>query len=160
MLNSSLGRVWFLRLAPYAVCVYQFCSLWYNPTRQIPTEEDGVAGMALVQMVSEIEGEVFIPHHGYMAARVGKKAYVHTVGINDILRSRDDLAPSLKAKLQQAIREKRFAAIVSNGDNWLQETVQILDSHYTDKGPIFNSPDVFYPVTGVHTRPEHFWVPR
>jgi len=71
------------------------------------------AGDRLVDRLGAIEGDVFVPHHGYLARLAG---------------------------MRTALAEKRFAAVLLESDG--RYGVAILNS-YDVREALFESPDVF-----------------
>jgi 4-amino-4-deoxy-L-arabinose transferase-like glycosyltransferase len=159
-LRLAAGRSRLAGTLVLVMCLCQFGLVSYNPLKQVPTEQDRRAGGELLQLVSGTEGDVFVPHHGYVTSRTGKGIHAHWMALYDILRSSGDMAEVMKAELQQAVRQRRYQLMIGDDDGWLEDEVEMLDSHYVDIGPVFDSPDVFYPVTGMRARPEHIWIPR
>ena len=147
------------RLIPYlvvAACLVQFVLLKYDPARFIPDEKDLAAGNGFIQMVSQIEGEVLIPYHGYLSALAGKKSYAHKMALGDVVRGDDSLGVALfYEEIEPRIRKNEFAAIILDA-SWYEETVK---SHYSYIGSPISTPNAFYPVTGYRTRPEYLFVP-
>ncbi|MCP4674976.1 MAG: hypothetical protein GY854_05615 [Deltaproteobacteria bacterium] len=142
----------------YLVCIGQFGLLAYNPSDQIPSEEDKTAGEALVKRISKIEGDVLIPRHGYLSRMAGKKGCAHEMAMNDVLRGGvKESGAGIKGQILTALEEQKFGAIIVNY-NWLTEDIK----RYYRKAPgrIFESEDVFWPVTGLRTRPEHLYLPQ
>jgi hypothetical protein len=140
----------------HAAWIAQFALLFYNPTAQIPTAADERAGRALIEGIRRIDGPVFIPCHGYLAAMAGKPSHAQMMALGDVLRSpRADVRDRLNAEVSTAVREHRFAAIFQDGE-WLAE----LERAYQPAGPVFQSPTVFWTRTGLRTRPQLIYVAR
>jgi len=146
----------------YIVCIIQFALLYYNPIQQIPTQKDLEAGYGLVETLRQIEGDVYIPSHGYLAVYAGKKSFAHTVAVNDIRglyggKPKKD-AGELNKDLFKAIRQHRFGAIILDGRRRLFE--RDIRKYYRRGGPVFRQRNVFWTVTGKRTRPQIMYVPR
>jgi hypothetical protein len=140
----------------YGAWLAQFALLLYNPAPQLPTRADLIAGRALVERIRQVEGPVYIPCHGYLAAMAGKPTHAQMMALGDALRSpRPDVRDRLNAEVTQAIREHRFAAIIQDGD-WLPE----LERYYAPTGPVFQDEKVFWTRTGLRTRPQLIFLPR
>jgi hypothetical protein len=149
------GRSTRRRVGLYAMCLVQFALLAYNPARLLPSARDAEAGRAMVATLAAIEGEVYLQEHGYLAALAGKRTYAHGLAMRDVHRG--DAGPAsqeLHAEVQRAIEERRFAAWVldsgASGD--------FLVGRYVEGGRLFDEEDVFWPVTGMHTRPERIYL--
>ena len=66
---------------------------------------------------------------------------------------------TLSEEFSRALREQRYALIVSSGHEPYQKE---LDRYYRLRPSVFTAADrdAFWPVTGVQTRPHLFYVPR
>ena len=67
--------------------------------------------------VMDQKGEVFIPHHGYLARRAGKRPQAHTLGMDNLFL--DDQGPArmeLGKEMLLALREQHFAAVIVESD--------------------------------------------
>lgn len=146
----------------YLLCVLQFTALWYDPRANVPTRYDFAAGHQLVALLKSIDGEVFFPHHGYLATLAGKKSYLHRGLAQPVLYgvSFDSQDAALRARLseeiERAVREQRFAAIILD-DAWFQH---VIDRYYVLRSLTFDSPTVFVPVTGLRVRPQFLYLPK
>ena len=142
------------------LCTIQFVSLAYNPLQLIPTREDWEAGNNLVNTLAQIKGDVFVPYHSYLPTLVGKSSFAHGMAVGDIFRSDEGaVRTALLDEIKQTLREKRFSAIILDGSysTWLLED---LDKNYVMQKPVFDSQAVFWPLTGLKTRPEFIYVPQ
>ena len=136
----------------------QFWLLRYPPLGEVPGRADEAAGDALVEMVADIDGEVYIPYHGYLAALAGKTTQAQGMALEDVFRSTDeDGRDALKAEIREAIQGRRFAAIILDGE-W--RFMAEIEANYTYAGPIFEDEDVFWPATGMPTRPQRLYLVR
>ncbi len=141
-----------LALGLQCVVLIQFALLAYSPGAQIPNQEDVLAGDGLVKRLQEIEGDVWIPYHGFLPAMAGHEGFgAHAMAINDVLRGPDGEGKQrLLGGIRQAIRDRRFRAIVLD-DEWLFK--KEIQQHYDAAGLVFQEKNVFWPVTGWRTRP-------
>jgi hypothetical protein len=145
-------------LAIDLVLLGQFALLAYDPSRHLPSPADREAGTALVARLAAIPGEVFVPHHGYLARLAGKRSSAHTLAMDNVFL--DDRGPAgrdLTGELRRALAERRFSAVLIESDGRYSKT--ILES-YEIRGRLFERPDVFWPVTGGRLRPEYLATPR
>lgn len=104
-----------LPLAGMLVLV-ELSTLIYNPDALIPNERMEQAGNRFLAQVAAYNGDIFMPDIQYIQTRVGKRSFAFGMAAFDILRSRFN-SPKYKKKelialLSQAIRDKRFAAII------------------------------------------------
>jgi len=132
----------------YLACIIQFLLLTYNPWDQIPTKADRQAGNGFVQILKNIEGEVFIRDHGYLSSLAGKKTYAHAMAITDILRGSDEkIKTDFGAEMRSALLNKKFEAIILDGFYW--KYGDELVKNYEYKGLIFRDYDVFWARTEI-----------
>jgi 4-amino-4-deoxy-L-arabinose transferase-like glycosyltransferase len=144
-------------LVIYVLCLIQFAMLAYDPRKQIPSERDRSAGERLVETIRSFEGEVLVVSHGYLAGLAGKRRSAQWMAIADILRAGEGpVKDDIENEITGAIRERRFAAIIIDGD-WYEED---LEAHYELRGSAFDDDSVFWTRTGLRTRPERIYVPK
>jgi len=144
----------------YLACLVQMGVLIYNPYNQVPTETDLRAGYDLVRFISKVEGEVYLPDHGYLSSLAGKKTYAHHSTIWDVVRA-DQQNPArnmLEQELQRAISQQFFSMIILDSD-W-NYCCQQIDGFYARAGEVFQEEGVFYPVTGWARRPSIIFLPK
>lgn len=141
----------------YAACIVQFAVLFYPPARQLPTRQDLDAGRRFINLLAQVEGEVYLPYHGYLPTLAGKRAYAHRAAVHDIMRgAHSPIREKLSREIQEVIRSERFRAIIlDTPENW-----DGLAYYRLTPDPIFSSDAVFWPVTGRPVRPELMYLPR
>lgn len=158
----------FMEIFVYLVCIMQFAGLAYNPLGQIPTQKDLEAGRKFVKTMAQMNGEIFVPFNGYLPTLAGKSSHAHAMAVSDILRGNGgEVRARLTHEIRQAIREKRFAAVILNEPLfvWFLKDIfpqlkKDIEENYVRQGLLFDSDSVFWPVTGARTRPEFIYVPR
>lgn len=157
---SSMGRLG-ITLIGIAATV-QFAGLIYAPAKYVPDKADKEAGDQFIAMLASIEGDVFVPNHGFLSSLAGKKAYAQSMAVSDVLRGDDNAIKAvLMSEVRQAIQRRQFSAIVLDGhllDYF--HFVDDIEQSYQLQGPVFPDNTVFWPVTGLETRPEEVYVPR
>ena len=137
----------------------QFALLTYSPAAQLPTHDDREAGRALLQRLSTVEGDVFLPYHGYLARRCGKSGGPHAMAMLDLLRGQNStVAGPWVAELEAALQQGRWEVLVLDDASWEQQLPLLLD-RYRPSDPFFQGPEDerFFPVTGARWRPERFY---
>jgi Dolichyl-phosphate-mannose-protein mannosyltransferase len=145
-------------LAAGALGLAQFALLVYDPREQLPTEADRLAGEALVVRIAATRGEVWIPDHGYLARRAGKRPFAHGMTWIDLLQSREGAEQQqLLGELRAAIDGRRFEAVVLD-EPWESE-LDSLARNYSREDLVWDGPRTFLPVTGYPRRPS-FWYGR
>jgi hypothetical protein len=70
-----------MRVAVHALCALQFALLLYHPSAYLPRPGDVAAGEKLLATLAAVKGDVFVPDHGYLTARVGKPSFAHGMAI-------------------------------------------------------------------------------
>ena len=158
--GSNITYRRFAEVAIHAGCLVQMALLGYDPRKQVPRAADRAAGEHLLQVLSNVHGEVLLPYHGYLPAVAGKPTHAHLMQVFDVMKIRDAHSESLAAQFRSAIRHSAFDAIV------LDDTVNYLfmpdiEESYVLQSRVFSEPDVFFPVTGgVISRPDYVYVPK
>lgn len=141
-------------------CLIQFAVLLYNPLAQIPSARDREAGYELINLISNVEGEVFLPDHGYISKMAGKMTYAHNSEIWEVLRGNQSNVGKdfLSKDLDDAIRLQKFDLIIFDTErNFCCENIK---DYYILEGEVFQEEDVFYPVTGWRIRPTYIYIAR
>ena len=147
-----------LTIAVYSACAFQFGLLWYDPAGQIPSRQDAQAGREMVAALAAFPGDIFVPQHGYISELAGKHSFAHQMAICDLLSAGpSEVGNRLLSEIARAIEQHRFSAIVLDHPFLLQEAIL---THYRLQYRTFNADNVFWPRTGMKTRPERILVPR
>ncbi len=143
----------------YIAILFQFIILSYNPLTQIPSQADINAGNNLVQYISRINGEVYIPNHTYLSTLANKQPFAHYSAVWDVLRgeAQSDGKDALTNGLSSAICHQEFSAIIVD-DDWY--ALPGLETYYTYTGSIPYEGDAFFPLTGRHSRPINIYTPN
>jgi hypothetical protein len=154
--TQSLDRVNAMKVFVYHLCLIQFLLLIYNPCTYIPTKEDATAGWEFVETMAKMEGELFVPCHGYVPTLAGKRSYAHAMAVYDVMRGDNiEVKERLILDIRQAIGEKEFSAIII--DSFLPNRLwfrQATGGFCIRERPVFDDEAVFWTVTGKRTRPE------
>jgi len=141
----------------YLLSIVQFAMLFYDPVKQLPTQDDLIAGNRLLAQISQFSGDVYVPHHEYLSTLARKRTFAYAAAIADILQGDPAQARPLRRQITQAILMRRFSAIITDNPGWFGESIR---KSYRLQEMIFSSPGVFYPVTGTRSRPNYLYVPR
>jgi len=147
-----------LELLVYFACLIQMVILVYNPLAQIPTKADLTEGNRLIQFISDVDGEVFLPDHGYLSTLAGKRTYAHEAAIFEVLRGNQHTVGKelLAEDLRDSIRQQTFDMIILD---WESERCCVeIDQHYTRVEGVFDDETTFYPVTGFKSRPTFVYI--
>jgi 4-amino-4-deoxy-L-arabinose transferase-like glycosyltransferase len=154
---TARGRARLERLVACVLVVVQLALLRWDPARQVPTPADRLAGDEVVAALAANAGRVLVPTHPYLARRAGRAGSAHVMPLMDVIR--DGHGPrerALLATLDDSLRAHAWPTIVLDNRDWLIEGVT--RAGYRPMGRVFRDPAVFWPVTGMRTRPE--WVMR
>ena len=109
-----------------------------------------------MRRLSSVSGDVFLPHHGYLARLAGKRETAHTLAMDNVfLDDEGEARQKLEDEVRAALRERRFGAAVVESDKryapWILEG-------YAPQEKLIADPDAFWPVSGGRLRPE--WLAR
>jgi hypothetical protein len=143
-------------------CILQFASLYYPIGPQIPTQADLLAGRALVDMIREQPGKVYVAFHPELAWLAGKPTYASwdtmyqlegDYGGGDVGETR-----RVKAQFSSAMARHEFSMVVLDKSlNWVWGHPERY--YATQESPVFDRPGVFWPVTGWQVRPTFIMLP-
>ena len=142
----------------YIACFIQLITLAYNPFAQIPSKQDLIKGNQLVAYLSNMEGEIYIPDHGYLLSRLGKNTFAHHAAIWDVLRT-DKMTEGkqiLTTQLENTIQSQLFDVIIMDEEG--NFCCPEIDGFYTRVGEVFDDDISFYPVTGDKRRPTYIYI--
>lgn len=155
-IRLSISGSWAANITLLA-CLMQFAILLYNPFAQIPSAADKAAGYKFVELISNVDGEVYLPDHGYLSTLAGKSTYAHHIAVWDTLRGNhsNDGKDILSKDLSRAIQNQEFDVIIMD-TNW-NICCPDIKNYYTLSGEVFHDDDVFYPVTGWRIRPTYIY---
>ena len=156
--ESSADRAPRMRGFVTALALAQFVSLLYLPLRQLPTARDAKAGAWIVDQLRAASGEVLVPCHPYLVRRAGGTEHFHEMSFMDVIRSGPDSSTTrLMQQLRDALRGRRWAAVVLDNRDWLADEVQ---TSYAPRSLAIPSNWVFWPLTGMRRRPMTVYVPK
>lgn len=140
------------------VILLQFVNLFYFPNEQIPTSEDKMAGDGFVEYMAGLEGEVLVLEHRNLTHMTNRHIFSVGKAGYDILRMETDslVKDAYKSELAAFIRAKYFSTIIT------REQKDFLGhmKYYDLQGVLFDTNDVFFPVTGAGSRPSYVYVPK
>jgi hypothetical protein len=146
----------------FAACALQFVLLHYPISPQIPTNEDLLAGEALVSEIRSQPGDVYVPFHPELALMANKAAFASWSPIYQLEGNfgggnvRE--TARVKAEFGNAMARREFSIIIlDQTPNWIWGHPEKYYSVSSE--PVFSSPGVFWPVTGWAIRPTILMVP-
>ncbi|MBX7243872.1 MAG: glycosyltransferase family 39 protein [Candidatus Sumerlaeaceae bacterium] len=158
--NSEWGAsVPQLKATVYGLAMAQFLVLAYNPAKALPPDRGREHWKWVEDLVRNSPGEVYMPAHGYLAARAGKTWFAHTAAILDVLRGPQTTeAARLEDSFQTAIKSRRFSAVLLNNRpdvRRFEGTYELLPTDFDREGQ--NLPEL---ASGLQTSPRYFMVPK
>jgi hypothetical protein len=122
-------------------------------TSVVPSAQDRVAAGRLLEELRALPEPLFIPFHTYYAVLVGKKPFVHRMGVRDV-----EAALGRPKGLDQAILDQHFAAIVLDWKSYQGEWPN-LDRRYHWIRDFVEGEDSVRMFAGAQTSPRALLVP-
>jgi len=151
------GRAAWLGVGLLATCAMQFAVLDYPLARQTASPADERAGRALVERIRGIDGEVWMPSHGFWTRLAGKRSFVHRMAADDVVRSGDRArAGPLEDEIRAALAARRFGAVIVSDHYFRLE----LERSYRRVGPVVEGDGLLVPRAGEPFGPGELFVPR
>jgi hypothetical protein len=141
-------------VAMLAAALVQLGALDWDAKTQVPSRHDEDMGRALLLQIRNEPGDVWIPSHGFLGTMAGKPAHAQLQAIYDVWLD-PKVGAALHEKVDAAIRERRFAAIVTDSDGRFDGSL----AGYDAVRSVFDG-DGFWPMSGFGTRPERLWRPK
>ena len=142
-----------------AALLFQFEILRFNPMDFIPTAADRLAATSLAEVIRGFDGEVYLPQHGFVAAREGKGTFAHDIAVWDVERAKAtprNVRAKVRASVASAVKERRFAAIILDWDS--QANLPGLDANYRRTELLIGAPRALTTRTGLSVRPSMLYV--
>jgi hypothetical protein len=140
-----------------ALAAVQLAVLAYNPKRFVPSAIDRASGEKVLEAMRAVDGDIWMPAHGHLAALVGKPIHAQEMAINDVVGIGGGRpGAALKAEIVNALKQKRFAAVIADTDFFRPE----IEQNYRMRNPILTGKDGYFPVTGMRARPKGIYVPK
>jgi hypothetical protein len=140
-----------------ALMVMQLALLRWDPQAQIPTTADRAAGDQLVADLRALPGRVYVSSHTYLLERAGRPTHAHVMPLMDVIR--DGHGPreqALLAALRDSLGAHAWDQVVLDNRDWLLQ--EFARAGYRPTATLLRSGTVFWPVTGMRTRPEYLFV--
>lgn len=159
---ADLTRTGVLRTSTRAyasvLCALQLYMLFYSASAQVPTPHDAELAREVHHLIAATPGDVFVPHHGFVAGRADKPMSAHAWAVFDLLRVADpETRRRVTVELHEALAEHRFALIMLDKiEPWLAAD---LNRYYARTGEPFAG-DGLWTRTGYRTRPRWTYTPQ
>ncbi len=137
----------FLKTAVYLSILFQFALFSYNPKFLIPSTQNYIAGKKFIKKIKSIEGNIFIPKHGFYSTKAGKRMNVHYYSLLDsIYWFKPELfnKKPLPKELLKKIKEKEYTAILLDSLSSNNPLNDIIKKHYFLKETIFEEEEEKY----------------
>jgi hypothetical protein len=155
-LSSGLNGVLLYKSALLIVCTIQFAILYFPIQSLIPTKEDLLAGQSLIAEIQKQPGDVYIHFHPELSLIAGKPTFADWVttyqleggfGGGDIRETN-----RVKSEFIHVMAVQKFSMIILDKDiNWVWGHPE--KYYYISKDPVFDNPNVYWPVIGFQIRP-------
>lgn len=150
-----------VRIGGIVLVLVQFGLFFYHPIQQLPTAADKKAGQDFVNLLDNMPEKVLVFNHGYYNYLAGKASYLHSSWIGDVTASSaqtENPADAQRGKmvvnvLSQAVSDQYFDRIIVD-----KHPDQFLPFYFSASELIFPGEAVFYPITGVRSRPSSILV--
>jgi hypothetical protein len=139
-------------IAGIALAITCVLARW-QPQRFIPTAADVAAGGRLIERLTSIEGDVWMPSHPWYLVLAGKAPHAHRMGVKDVTARQ----PRTIEGLDERLHSHGFAALVLD-DRDLHLELPVLRQAYR---PAFLLPNAERPrvYTGATVVPDSIWIP-
>jgi hypothetical protein len=156
-LHAFDGRRW-LVAAPS--CAVLLGLAWQNQhiarpplAAAVPQPADYIAAKRLLDRLRSVPGDLFIPFHTYYANLVGKRPFVHRMGVRDVAAGL-----GRPQGLDQALQQQAFSAIVLDWKT-LPGEFPFVDSLYHVWWTLHEGVDSVRMFAGAQTSPSAFLIP-
>jgi hypothetical protein len=157
LLHALDNRRW---LVAVPTCAVLLGLAWQNQhipraklATYLPQPSDTLAAGRLLDRLRSVPGDLFIPFHTYYAALVGKRTFVHRMGVRDI-----GAGLGRPEGLDQALQGQFFSAIVLDWKT-LPGEFPFIDSRYHLWWPLREGVDSVRMFAGAQTSPNALLVP-
>jgi len=154
------GKARWLYVAACSLVLAQLAALYWSPSTEMASAKDRQAGEQMLEKLSAIDGEIWMPAHTFVLSYIDKPTHANGMALWDIIRQPDsEIGEQLYNEVEQAIREQRFAAIVPGyGEDYVRHFPSF-KKYYRFEAKLFDDDYVFWTVRGYGSRPEAIWVP-
>jgi Dolichyl-phosphate-mannose-protein mannosyltransferase len=136
----------------------------FHPSQAIPTRADRAVGERLTAGLRAFGGDVAIPADPGLSLLAGMAPAAHQDAAHDVLRASDRAAiASFRASVANAVSDRRFSAIITDGPGPPPGFPPSLSRYYHQcPQPLLAGVPaaVFRPVAGISARPASLWLPR
>ena len=156
--SSEYNLGWLPPVAVKVLVIIQLILFITNPGKLMPSDEDVKAGGRFIEKISSLDGEVYIPKHGYYQYLAGKGSYLPYAHLRGRISPRGEgFYIGLPEDLTRAIAEKHFDFIIIDepADFWLEA----ISPYYRLEEEIFANPLTFQSKSGEITRPQFIFRP-
>jgi len=145
------------------VCTIQFVMLYFPIQPLIPTQADLLAGRSMVAEVQRQPGDVYVHFHPEISLMAGKPTFADWVSLyqleGDFGGGDARETNRVKSEFTHAMATQEFSMIILDKDiNWVWGHPE--KYYYQSDEPVFNNPNVFWPVIGFQIRPTIIMYPE
>jgi 4-amino-4-deoxy-L-arabinose transferase-like glycosyltransferase len=159
LLNTPRRTV--IALAAIALTTLQLWFLRYDMSNQLPSALDRRTGDNFISWLKTVNGDVFIYAHPAYATMARKANFATEGATEDVLRGKNRVAKfDFERSMANAIHEKRFAAIIIDGDQDTRGFPADWQSFYVRlPGSPLSNDNAWKPITLGTGHPDEVYVP-
>ncbi len=138
------------------LCILQLVALVYDPGAEMPREFERQEGQRLVDLMAQIEGDIWSPAHGHLPRIAGHAPSAHIAAILDIVRVGGPVGDALSRQVEETLAAQRHAAIYAP----LIGFEEVLRRYYVQTRMGTPKPDRVYPRGHASARAFDVQLPR
>ncbi len=115
----------------------------FNDPRNLAKESDRLHQEEFLASISPLQGEVWVPYHGFMPRKIGKQTYAELRAFGDVLLIGDSNAHQLQSDLDSALSNKKWSYIFDDfqdtfpGYRLIEQKLNLNKPHVSDETTIF-----------------------
>ncbi|MEW6103014.1 MAG: glycosyltransferase family 39 protein [bacterium] len=148
----------------YGTIILQFIIFLYNPIFQIPSKMDRACGDRFLNTLKSIQGDVFLPYHGFYLTKAGKRSFCYVSGLFDVLKDKDNgrrFMDEWTALLKEKLEKKEYTAIITSNEG-SESFEAFIRNYYKPAGALFNPNEekAFFTIAGWKRRPSYVYLPK
>ena len=154
--HTSAGRKSLAELGVQTLCILQLVALVYDPGAEMPRDLDRQEGERLVDLMAQIEDEIWSPAHGQLPRLAGHAPSAHSATILDVVVAGGPVGEALTQQIEDALAARRHAVIYAP----LPGFENVLRTHYVQTRMGAAKADRIYPRGHASARALDVQLPR
>jgi hypothetical protein len=126
-----------------SVQILQLISFPFNREPDLATRKDMTRQEQFLQYAASLNGDIWIPYHGYMSHSIGKNNYAEPRAISDVLLVGDQISHQLRYDLDTALANHHWSYILNDFNDSLAyyyidtSFVNLNKTHVADERTLF-----------------------